>query len=363
MRRPTAAELLFLSTTLLTGGMMVGQSAPSLVTSTQVINPENYGNASDANIIAASASAADVDEYEDLVGQIGARYTTHHTDHFMLVHAAGRGWADYTGQLLEKTYANFYSTFRNAGFTPRPANQRLVWVCFSQRDQFDDYALKADRMDMSWSKGYYSTRTNRVALLQRSTPGTTTAKSGSDAATSGAGVYQVFETTSKTNRDPFVDVANATHEAAHQLAFNSGIQKRGVMYPLWASEGMAANFEAEDAGHFELGGENASRKRDLIEAYREGRLYSLPEFVTLNRLPFGNQQLIHDIYAEAWGFFRFLITERHSDLQKYLAALAKLEPGRRDNSTMRAEFVLAFGSVSGLEKDWQKYLAHLADGN
>src|SRR5690606_28209818 len=65
--------------------------------------------------------------------------------------------------LLEKTYERFYDAF--ADFAPEPTDTRLIAVLFDKHDAYVQYATDADRIDMSWSNGYYSARTNRVALV------------------------------------------------------------------------------------------------------------------------------------------------------------------------------------------------------
>jgi len=66
-------------------------------------------------------------------------------------------------------------------------------------------------------------------------------------------------------------------------------------------------------------------------------------------------------YAEGWGLFRFLFTERPKPLKQYLAALGDRPRGQRTNADLAlAAFEAAFGSADELEKDWQQFLKRLA---
>jgi hypothetical protein len=121
-------------------------------------------------------------------------------------------------RLLEHVPSRFFQIFEGAGFhLERPA-EKLVWVLLTDRHLFNQYAAKTDGISRNSLNAYYSARSNRVALLIDPQSG---------------------------RQNPFTDFARARHEAAHQLAFNTKLQTRGVMYPLWATEGLACILEYE----------------------------------------------------------------------------------------------------------------------
>jgi hypothetical protein len=118
------------------------------------------------------------------------------------------------------------------------------------------------------------------------------------------------------------DASKTTHEAVHQLAFNSGVQKPGVMYPFWLSEGLACNFETADASKpFGPYMDNAGRRQRLLEAHGAGRLMGLESFVSLTRLP-SDPGAVADLYSEGFGLFQFLFRKRHEQMRRYLVKLA-----------------------------------------
>ena len=276
-------------------------------------------------------------------------WTSHTTNHFVLLTDAGKAWSAKAGQTLERTRGAFYRAFGDAGFGLLPLQERLVWVAFTQRDNFHQYALNIDRLDMSWSDGYYSTRTNRVALV-------------CDGAENGHAGGSVIDST-ETHPQPsegFTHLAQATHEAVHQIAFNCGLQKRGVMYPLWASEGLATNFEAVAGAPFGPEHDNPHRHRQLMRAVNRGGLIPLDEFVTLTRVPVDDVDATHDVYAQSWAFFGFLFKHRPQQLRRYLDELRHLDAGRRSQASLRREFVRSFGRIETLERSWQAYVRLLA---
>ena len=140
------------------------------------------------------------------------------------------------------------------------------------------------------------------------------------------------------------------HEAAHQLAFNAGLQKRGVMYPVWVSEGLATMFEAGAPESFD-----SIRCRRLDEMRKNKRLFRLEEFVAITRLP-ADAERQKDFYAQAWGLFRFLSDYHNESLKNYFSRLYKLEPGPRSKHALNSEFVNAFGSIDKMNKSWLDFL-------
>ena len=276
--------------------------------------------------------------------KLGPSFSTFTTDSFCIVHDTDNIEAQKIAQLLELTYKQFQAAFKNQGFNLQNPDDKLMWVCFSDSDRFSNYALEADGMDLSWLSGYYSAKTNIVAIIKphKMPDGQKTGQEGTDADGS------ILAITSVPGRH--ADTVKIMHEAAHQFAFNTGLQKRRVMYPLWLSEGLAASFEGGQTS-----GSNDERGRRLAKMYHQGKLVPLDEFVTMTRLP--TDPVIHkDIYAQAWGLFNFLSKNRTGNLKNYLADIYKLEPGWRSAQTLHCEFVSAFGSIDELDCSWQQFL-------
>jgi hypothetical protein len=303
---------------------------------------------------------------------LGASFRTTTTEHFVLLHEAGADYVEVTGRTLENAYRRFYLAFCRAGFDLSRSRDRLVWICFPHQGSFNRYALQAEGMDLSWLEGYYSTRTNRVAIVQ--TNQTMLEREKINPPSNGTRVILVAneergaEVGSQTQNNAFggpvlsmpakdlrLDVVRLTHELAHQLAFNSGLQKRGVMYPLWVSEGLATNFEYERPTSTGLERCNIVRCNSLMEQRTTGRLIPLKQFVVETKAP-ADARLSRSWYAQAWAFFHFILTERPGNLRRYLDRLAGHSPGRRDAHALLAEFTEAFGPLEEIESAWKTFL-------
>ncbi len=283
--------------------------------------------------------------------RLGLSFSAFTSSNFRIVHDADKTEAEKIAQLLEATYQQFQSTFKSRGFELRNPEDKLMWVCFSDCGRFNSYALEADGMDLSWLSGYYSAKTNVVAIIKPHEVAKWQDNQQEDTNRDFNG--DILAITSVPGAHP--DAVKIMHEAAHQFAFNTGLQKRRVMYPLWLSEGLATSFEGG-----QIFGSDDIRMGRLAEMYHQGRLVPLNEFVTMTRLP-AEARLHKDIYAQAYGLFNFLCKRHSGELKNYLAEMYKLEPGWRSTQVLHREFVSVFGPIDELENSWRQFILSLCD--
>jgi hypothetical protein len=301
-------------------------------------------------------STIDSSEIHALSSVLTNEFDTTASAHFLLVHPGDAQKAELMCSLLESAYTRFVSILSASGFEPGYSGQRFVWVCFDDRDDFDDYAAQADGTNLPSLDAYYSTRTNRVAVVQYDSlcrqevqePAVQYLQSNPT----------VLASVGDTD-DLQADVTRFTHELAHQFVFNTGLQKRGVMYPLWASEGFATFFENTLSGAPLLGGQTAARNQRLLKLHHQQKLVRLDIFILQTRLP-GDPELQKDFYAQTWGLFYFLYSQRNADLKKYFSAIYKLDVGRRDEQMLHDEFIDAFGSIDQLTCQWLQFLDEIS---
>lgn len=284
------------------------------------------------------------------------------TNHFVILHDTDAQRARVRARLLERTHERFYEAFTS--FAPlERASSPLVCVLFADRSDFAHYAERVDWLDMSWSGGYYSSHTNRMALYDAVGAGQSKREQDHrDRATDdGEDVHaQSPQTPGGATASPPLNLASTTHEAAHQLAFNSGLQRRGVMYPFWLSEGLACAFETNRAGQpFGLGELNPTRLSDLRQAMDAGQLIPLHRFVSLVRPPTHDAQHLNAVYAQAWAMFRFLYLHDREKLATYLRRLNQMQQGSRSQAALRNEFAHVFGPIDALEHRWRMHLRTL----
>ena len=317
-----------------------------------------------------------------------ASFKVHVSPHYIVLYNTDPSFAVSRAALLEESHDNYFRAFRRARLNPIPLTERLVCVLFATHDQFVEYGRAVDGMQADWFGGYYSSRTNRIAFFDdRDNP----AFDGARARTAEL-ESQIAETDEKIERaiaerkdavvfdlrrrreqlrrqidfndnrhDALAGLGNSaktTHEAVHQLAFNTGLQKPGVMYPFWLSEGLATNFESDDPaakrfGPFE---DNESRRLLFQQAARADALMPLDQFVAFVSPNGADARQASVLYAHSWAFFQFLFKHRAADMNKYLRSLSGLPPGRRDPAQLRREFERAFGKIDVVERQWRHYV-------
>lgn len=320
----------------------------------------NRGSAESRNTTRPTLSSHDLSVVLALLDSpAGTTFKTTTTEHFVIVHEPEADGIVATGMALEFSYLHFYDVFAKAGFSLSRSEGRLVWICFPGQDGFNKYALRAEGMDLSWLDGYYSTLTNRVAVVQPNLPVTgqepVNPPRTDDVRIALSTDKQSDKVLPMAPAGLRLDMTRLTHELAHQLAFNSGIQKRGVMYPVWVSEGLATNFESDALANTGALSSNAPRAGCLATAYSAGEMVPLRQLIVQTRVP-ADSQASRDYYAQAWAFFRFLLTEHPAGLRAYLHRVSVLPVGRRDADTMLSEFIDVFGVPESLDRAWKTFV-------
>lgn len=271
------------------------------------------------------------------------------TDHFSIVYGSDVVDNEKISSILELAYHHFQSIFNGYDFKLKMPDERLRWVIFSNSDSFNRFALQTENQNLSWLKGYYSTKTNLVAIV---TP-------------EKMSKWQVKVERTLTPDiiacppDAETDMAKVLHEVAHQLSFNSGLQKRMVLYPTWASEGLAMAFERSFlTEYFKASRYTDIRARQLVQLYRHDKLIPIYRFLAMSQPD--RSDCAVDVYAQAWGFFTFLCQQKTDSLKKYFISLHNVQPGWRDQLTIRDEFYKAFGSLDQIESQWKLFLENLS---
>jgi hypothetical protein len=259
-------------------------------------------------------------------------------------------------------HAVFYEVLGRAGFDLEPLGEPLEWLVFTDRPEYDRYAWQTEGIEVPDLDSYYSSRTNRVSILFCPPAGaedrTGEARScmaveGNEAALRPPRGY--------AGEPPAGSPEREAHEAAHQLAFNSGLQKRGVMYPFWVAEGLATGFETDS--RLGPGAINRIRCRYLLSARREGSLAPLSEFLVQVDVPLENTPGVRASYGQAWGVFHYLFTRHPDRLRRYLRELACSSVGWQPVHVRRRQVAEALGPLDELEAGWQALLRQLDAGS
>lgn len=266
-------------------------------------------------------SAAVSPEAEALPGLYEAGpYVIHHEDLAFDARAHGK--------LLLQARDNFLQTLTVAGLPLHNPVEPMPWLVYGDRAGFLEHEARVRGITRNDSAGgYYSSRRNEVVVFE------------SDA----------------SDHTP-----RMLHEAAHQLAFNTGLQRRDVAYPFWFAEGLATNFEAPGAdAPFGPTTDNPRREHAVQYGFYRDQLMPLSRFVCLDQLQTADPRKRAILYGQAWALFRYLFTVNRAGVERYVAAMQHEPSGRPTPAEHRRRFEAAFGDLASVAAGFDAYVSGL----
>ena len=253
---------------------------------------------------------------ERLSKELGRSFEVTHTGHYLVAHPKGtkKDWAP----RFEEMYRQFVHYFTIRGFAPKEPEFPLVAIVFSSEAEFQRYAAADGTPLGPGYLGYYSPRTNRVALFDQ----------GSSESTA--------------NADTVI------HEVTHQTAYNTGIHRRFASTPRWLAEGLGTMFEARGVWNSRSYPRrddrlNRGRLSDFQQMAKSFKKGFIAEMIASDRL---FDQNAPAAYCQAWAFSFYLAEKMPKKYCDYLALTAR-RPTFQDYTA--AERMKDFTSVFGTE--------------
>ena len=242
------------------------------------------------------------------------------TRHYLVL--APSGHASEYAKVFEEQYTTLQRYFKLRGFTLSDSQFPLVAVVFPSQKQFAEYARGEGTKTMANMQGYYSPRTNRVALFESDEK--SVAVSMIDPLTPTERRMPLFGTNGSEVKSTMI------HEATHQIAYNIGLHSRTGETPRWVVEGMATAFEP-DGMRSSLSGsqpyQRINRERYLVfqNFVKTGRrpAKSLRSFIESETL---YESAVLDFYAQSWALTFFLVETRPRNYSAYLKRIAARNP-------------------------------------
>ncbi len=250
--------------------------------------------------------------------EFGKDYELGTTRHYVVVAPSGRA-AEYAA-VFEEHYTTLQRYFKTRSFTLTDPQFPMIALVFATQKQFIEYANRDGSKVMANMQGYYSPRTNRVALFE--TAGKSVAVSAIDPlSASRSPVFGAIKTDLKETM---------IHEATHQVAYNIGLHSRVGETPRWVVEGMATVFEPEamrtvTAGNLPKQRLNWERHlvfRNFVQTKRRPSK-SLRSFIESEDL---YETSVLDFYAQSWALTFFLVETRPRNYSAYLKRIAARDP-------------------------------------
>ncbi len=280
----------------------------------------------------------------------------HTTSHFIIAYNTTKAYAQWYGSLHERLYNGFFNYWRRRGAKITDPDWPLVAVVFSDQADYAEYSKDELGAAATSIVGYYSLRTNRVVTydLTGSQKIRTTGPRPN-------GRLQINRLLAQPSAAP--TVATVIHEATHQLAYNSGLQRRYADNPLWLSEGIAMFFETPDLNSNRswrgIGSINHNRLNQMRKFMPERQSTSLRNLLATDERVRDGETAVN-AYAESWALCHFLLKRKPNEFVAFLAEYAEKTPLVYDTPQQRLlAFQRHFGSVGGLDVEFQRYVERM----
>ena len=260
-----------------------------------------------------------------LLRELGSGFEVTGSSHYMVAHRKGE--RDKWAERFENLYRAFVHYFSVRGFKLEEPPFPLIGIICRDQAEFMRLTAKNGLPVGRGILGFYSVTTNRITLFDQGDNGSTA---------------RDWQTTAST----------VVHEATHQVAFNTGINNRYCLPPLWLAEGLATLFEAPGMND----PNNYRTREDRINQVRYNDFKKIPRtnggelpasLVADNRL-FGISPSA--AYAESWAMTFYLIETRPKKFAEYIRKTVAHRPFSKYTKKQRIEdFTSVFGD------DWRMF--------
>lgn len=309
--------------------------------------------------------ASQADFKRRLLEEFGATgYEVQTSAHYIVVGKKGRARAFST--LFEEIYQQIVQFYHLRGFNVDTPDSPMVAIVFETQEEFKEYC---GRDQMLWSKdlkGYYSGRTNRVALFDdpQLLKGISTTQTDSPATSPGLPSGGRSSLAALLNSVAGETVNTIVHETTHQVGFNIGVHPRLGQTPTWVLEGLATVLEAPGIrvkGKSKDGTRINEGRHDWFETEYSQRRQpgDLAKLIASDDM-FKNQTF--DAYSFSWAFSYFLTENpaRARLFTRYLKKLSERDPMENYTAEQRLkDFQSVFGDIAKMEVEFTRAMDRL----
>ncbi len=292
---------------------------------------------------------------QELRHEFSSQYEVVGTARYLV--CAANGSATKFAKLFESIYRDVEQFYRVRGFKVNAPEFPLVAVVFGSQREFAEYCVRDGITPSQTLMGYYSLKTNRVALFDDPSLVITSQHE------LGATAIGMRPAAVLASNGMAAETANTIiHETTHQVGYNIGIHSRLGKTPTWIVEGLATVLEPSGMRTTKgrqlisdrINNERAvwfeQRHRPARRAGNFAMLVASDEYFHQNTL---------DSYSESWAFAFFLMenASRRQDFVAYLQQIGQRDPMQPYSAKERlADFQSAFGDISRLEVEFIRFM-------
>ena len=268
-----------------------------------------------------------------------------------------KGKAEDYARLFEEVYRQVDTFFSVRGFDTQLPEMPMVAFVFGTQAEFKAYCEAQNDSTMTKMRGYYSPKTNRVAMYEDPNQVIKVTAGVSDEEGEPQASESLFASVTGQTADVII------HEGTHQVGFNVGIHSRLGTTPRWIVEGLATVLEPPGIrSRGKAGKDKINEERlfwfqgDYSQRRKPGDLAKM----IASDDPFNGQTL--DAYSLAWSITYFLTENpaRAGKFAKYLKKVSERNPLHIYSAKERlSDFQEIFGDIARAEVDLVRSIERL----
>lgn len=259
--------------------------------------------------------------------------------HFIFVYNTSNEFAQGTMRIMESMLPGVMAHAKRQKIEVHEPDVPLVVIMFATEQEYKQFAQLPDGV-----VAYYDTMENHVVMYEK-------------------------PTVTPFKWDLYIRQAISTisHEGAHQILHNIGVQQRLSRWPMWISEGIAEYYAPTDFGkrmRWKGAGDINDMRMFELESYLKAKDANQADGKMVSDTV-GAGSLTSTGYASAWGLTHFLASKKKIEFDQLMRQVSQLRPleGALDRgpdgkvTSNLKMFEEIFGNdLAGIERDMVEHL-------
>ncbi|GAA4437640.1 DUF1570 domain-containing protein [Bremerella cremea] len=227
-------------------------------------------------------------------------FKTFTSRHFIFVYNTSNEFAQGTMRIMESMLPGVMAHAKRQKIDVHEPDVPLVVLMFETEREYKDFAQLPDGV-----VAYYDILENHVVMYEKP-----------------------MQTPFKWELYYRQAISTISHEGAHQILHNIGVQQRLSRWPMWISEGIAEYYAPTDFGkrmRWKGAGDINDMRMFELESYLKAKDADQADGTMVDDTV-GASSLTSTGYASAWALTHYLATRRKLEFDKFMKKVSELRP-------------------------------------
>lgn len=227
-------------------------------------------------------------------------FRTFTSRHFIFVYNTSAEFAQGTMRIMESMLPGVMAHAKRQKIDVHDPEVPLVVIMFATEREYKEFAQLPDGV-----VAYYDTIENHVVMYEKPT-----------------------QTPFKWDLYIRQAISTISHEGAHQILHNIGVQQRLSRWPMWISEGIAEYYAPTEFGkrmRWKGAGDINDMRMFELESYLKARDATQADGIMVDDTV-GAGSLTSTGYASAWALTHYLASRKKLEFDKFMKKVSELRP-------------------------------------